>query len=52
MSAIKVNNQYPFEFETVRVDDNVVMRGGDFNDFPTRCRSASRQLQTPERYSR
>jgi formylglycine-generating enzyme required for sulfatase activity len=33
-------------------DDNVVMRGGSFNAFPARCRSASRRLQTPERYSR
>lgn len=33
-------------------DDNVVMRGGSYNNFPARCRSASRQLQTPERYSR
>jgi formylglycine-generating enzyme required for sulfatase activity len=33
-------------------DDNVVTRGGDFNHFPANCRSASRQLQTPERYSR
>jgi formylglycine-generating enzyme required for sulfatase activity len=33
-------------------DDNVVIRGGSFNTFPAYCRSASRQLQTPERYSR
>jgi formylglycine-generating enzyme required for sulfatase activity len=33
-------------------DDNVVIRGGSFNNFPAYCRSASRQLQTPERYSR
>jgi formylglycine-generating enzyme required for sulfatase activity len=33
-------------------DDNVVTRGGDFDNFPAYCRSASRKLQTPERYSR
>jgi formylglycine-generating enzyme required for sulfatase activity len=33
-------------------DDNVVTRGGSFDRFPALCRSASRQLQTPERYSR
>jgi formylglycine-generating enzyme required for sulfatase activity len=33
-------------------DDNVVLRGGAFDTFPAYCRSASRQLQTPERYSR
>jgi formylglycine-generating enzyme required for sulfatase activity len=33
-------------------DDNVVTRGGSFDTFPAYCRSASRQLQTPERYSR
>jgi formylglycine-generating enzyme required for sulfatase activity len=33
-------------------DDNVVARGGSFNDFPDYCCSASRQLKTPERYSR
>jgi formylglycine-generating enzyme required for sulfatase activity len=33
-------------------DDNVVIRGGSFDTFPAYCRSASRQLQTPERYSR
>lgn len=32
--------------------DDVVTRGGAFDNFPARCRSASRQLQTPERYSR
>jgi formylglycine-generating enzyme required for sulfatase activity len=78
MSAIEVNDRYPFEFETVKVDEqgniierkqgrafafresltdeigleNVVMRGGSFNDFPAHCRSASRQLESPERYSR
>jgi formylglycine-generating enzyme required for sulfatase activity len=33
-------------------DDNVVIRGGSFNTFPAHCRSASRHLQTLERYSR
>jgi formylglycine-generating enzyme required for sulfatase activity len=33
-------------------DDNVVTRGGSYNTFPGYCRSASRQLQTPARYSR
>jgi formylglycine-generating enzyme required for sulfatase activity len=33
-------------------DDNVVGRGGDFTRFPAYCRSASRQVQSPERYSR
>ena len=31
-------------------DDNVVMRGGSWDAFPRLCRSASRQLQSPERY--
>ena len=31
-------------------DDNVVVRGGSWNAFPCHCRSASRQLQSPERY--
>jgi formylglycine-generating enzyme required for sulfatase activity len=33
-------------------DDNVVIRGGSFDNFPAYCRSASRQLESPERYSR
>jgi formylglycine-generating enzyme required for sulfatase activity len=32
--------------------DDVVARGGDFTRSPAYCRSVSRQLQTPARYSR
>jgi formylglycine-generating enzyme required for sulfatase activity len=32
--------------------DDVVMRGGNFYTFPTRCRSASRQLESPAEYTR
>jgi formylglycine-generating enzyme required for sulfatase activity len=33
-------------------DDNVVMRGGSFDNFPVRSRSASRLLESPAEYTR